>query len=125
MKRRPILYVEGELPAADVRDRVNTLLQPFIEGGWSINNEGMFFLTLDDLEMNGFKYGFEPLAITNDEEKAKRNRKLIERMLKTIKDKTGSYPVLFLDNVTALTSIDENKSTDWSGLMMWLMQLMQ
>ena len=123
LKRRPTLYVEGELPAADVRDRVNTLLQPFIEGDWSINNEGMFFLTLDDLEMNGFKYGFEPLAISNEEDKAKRNRKLIERMLNTIKDKTGKYPVLFLDNVTALTSIDENKSTDWAGFMMWLMML--
>jgi len=43
--------------------------------------------------------------------------------LNAIKAKTGTYPVLFLDNVTALTSIDENKSTDWSGLMMWLMQL--
>jgi hypothetical protein len=123
LKRRPTLYVEGELPAADVRDRVNTLLQPFIEGGWSVNGEGMFFLTLDDLEMNGFKYGFEPLAISNEEDKAKRNRKLIERMLNAIKDKTGKYPVLFLDNITALTSIDENKSTDWSGIMMWLMQL--
>jgi hypothetical protein len=73
--------------------------------------------------MNGFKYGFEPLAVTNDEEKAKRNRKLIEQMLYAIKDRTGKYPVLFLDNITALTSIDENKSTDWSGIMMWLMQL--
>ena len=44
-------------------------------------------------------------------------------MLYTIKDKTGKYPVLFLDNITALTSIDENKSTDWSGIMMWLMNL--
>jgi hypothetical protein len=73
--------------------------------------------------MNGFKFGFEPLAITNDEDKAKRNRKLIEQMLETIKMMKGHYPVLFLDNITALTSIDENKSTDWSGLMMWLMLL--
>ena len=44
-------------------------------------------------------------------------------MLNAIKAKTGKYPVLFLDNVTALTSIDENKSTDWSSLMYWLMLL--
>ena len=73
--------------------------------------------------MNGHPYGFEPLAITNEEDKAKRNRKLIDNMLNAIKDRTGQYPVLFLDNITALTSIDENKSTDWSGLMMWLMLL--
>ena len=73
--------------------------------------------------MNGHPFGFEPLAITNEEDKAKRNRKLIDNMLNAIKDRTGQYPVLFLDNITALTSIDENKSTDWSGLMMWLMLL--
>ena len=28
--------------------------------------------------MNGFKYGFEPLAISNEEDKAKRNRKLLK-----------------------------------------------
>ena len=124
-KIKPTLYVEGELPAVDVRDRVNTLVQPFIESEtkFDINLNNMYFLTLDDLEMNGFKYGFEPLAITNAEDKAKLNRKLIDNMLDKIKDKTGQYPVLFLDNVTALTSIDENKSTDWSGFMMWLMLL--
>ena len=44
-------------------------------------------------------------------------------MIKTIKNKTGKNPVLFLDNITALTSIDENKATDWSGLMHWIMLL--
>ena len=29
----------------------------------------------------------------------------IDRMLNAIKAKTGTYPVLFLDNVTALTSL--------------------
>lgn len=121
--KRSCLYVEGELPASDIRDRVNSLVANKIERKEFVNFADMFFLTLDDLEMHGFKYEFEPIAITNEEEKAKRNRKLIERMLNKIKDKTGHYPVLFLDNITALTSIDENKSTDWSSLMMWLMLL--
>ena len=120
---RPTLYVEGELPAADVRDRINSLLNPTVEKKGSFDLTKIFTLTLDDLEMNGHPYGFEPLAITNEEDKAKRNRKLIDNMLNAIKDRTGQYPVLFLDNITALTSIDENKSTDWSGLMMWLMLL--
>ena len=122
-KTKPILYVEGELPAADLRDRVNSLIEPFIERHKPVDFQKMFFLTLDDLEMNGFKYGFEPIAISNEEDKAKRNRKLIDNMLNSIKDLTGQYPVLFLDNITALTSIDENKSTDWSSLMYWLMLL--
>ena len=120
---RPTLYVEGELPAADVRDRITSLLNPTVEKKGSFDLTKIFTLTLDDLEMNGHPYGFEPLAITNEEDKAKSNRKLIDNMLNTIKDRTGQYPVLFLDNITALTSIDENKSTDWSGLMMWLMLL--
>ena len=120
---RPVLYVEGELPAADIRDRITSILNPRTEKGERYDASKIFALTLDDLEMNGFKFGFEPLAITNDEDKAKRNRKLIEQMLETIKMMKGHYPVLFLDNITALTSIDENKSTDWSGLMMWLMHL--
>ena len=120
---RPVLYIEGELPAADVRDRITSLLEPHIERKAKWDPSKVFTLTLDDLEMNGFKYGFEPLAISNEEDKAKRNRGIVERMLNAIKAKTGSYPVLFLDNITALTSIDENKSTDWSGIMMWLMHL--
>ena len=120
---RPVLYIEGELPAADVRDRINSLIEPNLESGAKWDPSKIYTLTLDDLEMHGFKYGFEPLAISNEEEKAKRNRRIIERMLNAIKARTGSYPVLFLDNITALTSIDENKSTDWSGIMMWLMNL--
>ena len=123
LNNRPTLYVEGELPAADVRDRITSLLNPTVEKKGSFDLTKIFTLTLDDLEMNGHPYGFEPLAITNEEDKAKRNRKLIDNMLNAIKDRTGQYPVLFLDNITALTSIDENKSTDWSGLMMWLMLL--
>ena len=122
-KKRPILYVEGELPATDIRDRVNSLAEPFIERVKKFNAKEMYFLTLDDLEIAGFKHGFEPIAISNDEEKAKRNRKMIERLIEKIRLKHGVYPVLFLDNITALTTIDENKSTDWSGLMMWLMLL--
>jgi hypothetical protein len=123
LNKRAVLYVEGELPASDVRDRITSLIQDRLKRKANWDPTQIYTLTLDDLEMNGFKYGFEPLAITNDEEKAKRNRTLIEQMLYTIKDRTGKYPVLFLDNITALTSIDENKSTDWSGIMMWLMQL--
>jgi hypothetical protein len=48
---------------------------------------------------------------------------MIERLLDKIRLRHGVYPVLFLDNITALTSIDENKSTDWAGIMLWLMRL--
>ena len=42
-KTKPILYVEGELPAADLRDRVNSLIEPFIERHKPVDLQKMFF----------------------------------------------------------------------------------
>ena len=128
----PTLYVEGELPAADIKERLLSFAEA--HGCLDVNNIGtpeeksldyknFYTLTLDDLELNGFKYGFSKLAITNEEDEAIKGRLLIEKTLDKIKERTGVYPILFLDNISALTAIDENKATDWSSLMMWLMNL--
>jgi hypothetical protein len=127
---RPVLYVEGELPAVDIRDRIVSMT----DGLDDINNlnegkelkfksQNLFLLTLDDLDMNGFKFGFERLAVTNNEDGAAKGRILIENTCKKIKERTGKFPILFLDNISALTSIDENKAPDWSGLVQWFMRL--
>ena len=127
---RPVLYVEGELPAVDIRDRIISMTENLDD----INNinenkqpkfkaENLFILTLDDLDMGGFKFGFERLAVTNNEDSAAKGRILVENTCKKIKERTGKYPILFLDNISALTSIDENKAQDWSGLIQWFMKL--
>ena len=38
--------------------------------------------------------------------------KLVAECVERIKEKTGKFPILFLDNISALTSIDENKAKD-------------
>lgn len=128
---RPTLYVEGELPAFDIRDRLVSMTET-IDPFENINEENfkpkfqsqnLFILTLDDLELGGFKYGFERLAYTNNEDGAAKGRILIENTCKEIKKRTGKFPVLFLDNISALCSIDENKAQDWSGFINWLMRL--
>jgi hypothetical protein len=127
---RPVLYVEGELPAVDIRDRIISMTENLDD----INNinenkqpkfkaENLFLLTLDDLELGGFEYGFERLAVTNNEDGAAKGRILVENTCDEIKKRTGKYPILFLDNISALTSIDENKAQDWSSLVQWFMKL--
>jgi len=123
----PVLYVEGELPASDIQDRLLTFADAkgFNDpnSGKKLNYENFFQLTLDDLELNGHKYGFDKLAISNEEDEAIKGRLKIENTLNKIKERLGKFPILFLDNISALTAIDENKATDWSSLMMWLMNL--
>jgi len=123
----PVLYVEGELPASDIQDRLLTFADAkgFNDpnSGKKLNYENFFQLTLDDLELNGHKYGFDKLAVSNEEDEAIKGRLKIENTLNKIKERLGKFPILFLDNISALTAIDENKATDWSSLMMWLMNL--
>ena len=123
----PVLYVEGELPASDIQDRLLTFAEAKgfnnPNSGKRLNYENFFQLTLDDLELNGHKYGFDKLAISNEEDAAIKGRLKIENTLNKIKERLGKFPILFLDNISALTAIDENKATDWSSLMMWLMNL--
>ena len=123
----PVLYVEGELPASDIQDRLLTFAEAKgfndSNSGKRLNYENFFQLTLDDLELNGHKYGFDKLAISNEEDEAIKGRLKIENTLNKIKERLGKFPILFLDNISALTAIDENKATDWSSLMMWLMNL--
>ena len=123
---RPVLYVEGELPAVDIRERVLEMTEDLINPNSPeilFRQDNLFILTLDDLDLAGFKFGFERLAVTNDEDGAAKGRLLIENTIKEIKERKGQYPVLFLDNISALCSIDENKSQDWSGLVQWFMRL--
>ena len=123
---RPVLYVEGEMPAVDIRERVLEMTESIIDPNSSeiiFRQDNLFILTLDDLDLAGFKFGFERLAVTNNEDGAAKGRLLIENTIKEIKERKGQYPVLFLDNISALCSIEENKSQDWSGLVNWFMRL--
>jgi len=120
----PVLYVEGELPADDIRDRRNSIFQDFIDKNIPIRHEWIYFLTIDDAQMHGFD-DIEPLATRRGDAAADQKdyaitgRKLIENLQERIFKKCGVKPLTFLDNIGCLTDIDENKQMDWSPFLDW------
>ena len=123
-KKVPSGYIEGELPATDLRERRDSILQNYKFGefnfGWH------FTLTRDHLEKAGFKYGFDPIAISRNlsdpdaKDYGRRGRDHISNWIRRIEKKTGVKPFFFLDNITALADIDENRAPDWKPLTQWL-----
>jgi hypothetical protein len=89
--------------------------------------ENHYILGQDDLEMAGFKHGFEPIGVSRSnvekEDFGRKGRELIENTCMEIKKKHGVMPYLFLDNITALTDIDENRAQDWKPIMHWFIRL--
>ena len=131
IKPRPTLYVEAELPGADIQERVVSLNDPFINPN-DLNGdntkrtfipENQYTCSQDDMVLAGHKFGFPDLANASDEERAVLGRQVIERTVEEIKKLRGQYPVLFLDNISALTAIDENKADHWSTLMKWCIRM--
>ena len=126
-KDNPILYVEAELCGSDIQERIVSLNNPYLEINKicknTLNSKYQYTLSQDDLINAGIKYGFPDLAVADDETRAAVGRKAIEDLTNRIKNKTGKFPILFLDNISALTSIDENKAKDWSSFMRWLIKL--
>ena len=126
-KARPALYVEAELPGADIQERILSLNAPHIDVNDETKRylypENQYTLSQDDLILAGIKYGFKDIAVSSDEDSAREGREVIENTVEQIRKKTGQYPVLFLDNISALTSIDENKAQDWSALMKWTVKM--
>jgi len=131
IKARPILYVEAELPGDDVKTRIVSINNPFFDPN-KLNGENtkrtfimenQFTCSQDDMVLAGYKFGLPDIANATDEERAVLGRQVIERTCEEIKKVRGQYPVLFLDNISALTAIDENKAQDWSSLMKWCIKL--
>ena len=122
----PVLYVEGELPGEEIRDRRNSIEQNFIKEGKKFRHEWFITLTLDDCEMNGLD-GIAPLAVSRDmstnledqKDWGRHGRKMIENLQERIFKKCGVKPLTFLDNIGCLTDIDENKQSDWTPLLSW------
>ena len=71
-KQNPILYVEAELPASDVRDRINSITQRYIKSDY-FKPEWQYTLTMEDLNIAGIDH-FEDIANTSNEDAALRGR---------------------------------------------------
>jgi hypothetical protein len=100
----PVLYVDGEMPLAELRERTKALAQKAIP-------EGLFFLTG---ELVYERLGAD-LVLTSEAA-----RKAIEAIL----DANPQIKVLILDNVSCLfTGISEDKKSDWEPVNAWLVRL--
>ena len=121
---RPTLHVEGELGGKSFLDRELVILNDYLDKGKKHRVEWDFSLTRDDLEMHGLPYGFDPIAVSrmsigDQIDYGRKGRKLIENVCNNIHKKTGYFPFLVLDNITALADIDENRASDWTPLIQW------
>ena len=101
----PILYVEGELPAASIQDRIGGML----EKKGKVKPDYFNVATLQQqLEVNDG--GFKPIQ-------TEEGLKAIELALFEIKKKTGKMPVVFIDNISCLApGLQENDAHEWSPI---------
>lgn len=96
-----VLYLDGEMPPADVKLRDKCLGQP-TENLIYINHEILFERTGQIMNLA--------------------NRQMQTAVIEMCKEKYVN--VLFLDNLSTLAAgIDENNAVDWDQIFPWLMQL--
>lgn len=103
---RPVLYVEGELPAADIQIRVNGMFNA-IERKCDPN---MFYISSLQQQLKINDKGFTPIQ-------TEQGLIEIENAIVEIKKRTGKMPVVFIDNISCLASgLKENDADAWSPI---------
>ena len=110
--KTPVLYVEGEMDASNIQDRILSIEETYEREGKTLNKDYLFFAVLaDQPDMN-----FHSLT-------AEVGRENVEITARQIEERTGQKPVIYLDNITALTVMQEKEGADWVELMHWLSRL--
>lgn len=105
-KARPILYVEGELPAADIQIRVSGMLDK-IERNIP---KGYFNVSSLQQQLKLNSKGFTPIQ-------TEQGLIEIENAIFKIKERTGKMPVVFIDNISCLAGgLKENDADAWSPI---------
>ena len=124
-KKIPTAYLESELPGDTIKKIRNTIKLGWLDKNLTFDHSNHFCLNQDNLIESGFKYGFSALAVAKVHGKdaakdyGRRGREYIENWLNKIEKKTGQKPFYFLDNMTKLSTIDENKAQDWNPFLNW------
>ena len=121
----PTLYVESELPGDIFRSIRSSIRQGYLDEQKEFDAGNHFTLTQDDLTLAGFKYGFKSVAVAKAHGKdaakdyGRKGREFIQNLLCKIEKRTGQKPFYFLDNMSRLATIDENKQPDWEPFINW------
>ena len=111
-KKTPVLYVEGEMDASSVQKRYDDIEVAYQRENKKLNKEFMFFSLLADQKYMYFH------SLTRDV-----GRLNVEITAQQIEKLTGEKPVIYLDNITALTVMQEKEGAEWVELMQWLSRL--
>ena len=104
---RPVLYVEGELPASDVQIRIGGMLNKIKS---KVPKDYFNVATLQQqLQVNNS--GFTPIQ-------SEQGLIMIENAIRQIKERTGKMPVVFIDNISCLApGLEENDAAAWSPIL--------
>lgn len=108
----PVLYVEGEMDSSSIQDRLDQIEAAYEYENKVLNKSNLFFSTLAIQKDMYFH------SLTKEV-----GRKNVEITAQTIEKITGKKPVIYLDNITALTIMQEKEGAEWVELMQWLSRL--
>ena len=98
IKACPVLYVDGEMSARQIQDRLINITTKYQEEGKEFNFELLNFAILKEQT----NHTFEPLNTES-------GRKKVELKAEEIAEKHNQKPVIFLDNISCLTDFQEKR----------------
>jgi KaiC/GvpD/RAD55 family RecA-like ATPase len=111
-KKTPVLYVEAEMDSSEIQKRFNEIESAYEMEEKELNKNFIFFATLVlQKDMH-----FESLTNTT-------GRLNVEITAQQIEKITGIKPIIYLDNITHLTSMQEKEGADWVEMMKWYARL--
>ena len=108
----PVLYVEGEMDSSSIQQRLDDVEASYERENKILMKTNIFFSTLAIQKDMYFH------SLTKDV-----GRENVEITAKKIEKLTGKKPVIYLDNITALTIMQEKEGAEWVELMQWLSRL--
>ena len=112
VKPPPVLYVEGEMSATQVQDRVSSMVE---------RDKGLKDFDLDNFYIAVLK---EQPNETYQKLKTPEGRLNVQNSADEIYKKTGKKPIIFLDNVRFLMgNFNEKEGQDWIDFVLWLATL--
>ena len=111
-KPYPVLYVEGEMRASSLQDRVGEIFDCYMNKGKKFNFHYFRIAPLAEQPNQTFQ-------MLNTEI----GRENVEIRLEELYNETSKKPFLFLDNISCLTSIQEKDGVEWLSFMSWLVKL--
>jgi len=111
-KKTPVLYVEGEMDSASIQSRIDKIEDSYEIQQKKLDKNFLFFATLA-LQKDMYFH-----SLTKDV-----GRLNVELTAQQIEKIMGEKPLIYLDNITALTVMQEKEGAEWVELMQWLSRL--